>query len=165
MTPVLSLPSFTGNRNNIDILLYNWRALWRWRRRPISQRKLRYLAEGSGCRLAVYRTNSSFGVRPCKLHTNYPHNARRRRRQRADLSRGSTKYFAADDHQLIWLTLSVLPNSVRQPTQGRFFISNAQPGRNRVFVLCDVSVSLEVVDYRLIWHTTTDCDISSCSIL
>ena len=23
MTPVLSLPSFTGNRNNIDILLYN----------------------------------------------------------------------------------------------------------------------------------------------
>ena len=28
MTPVLSLPSFTGNRNNIDILLYNWRALY-----------------------------------------------------------------------------------------------------------------------------------------
>jgi len=28
MTPVLSLPSFTGNRNNIDIFLYNWRALW-----------------------------------------------------------------------------------------------------------------------------------------
>ena len=27
MTPVLSLPSFTGNRNNIDIFLYNWRAL------------------------------------------------------------------------------------------------------------------------------------------
>jgi len=27
MTPVLSLPSFTGNRHNIDILLYNWRAL------------------------------------------------------------------------------------------------------------------------------------------
>ena len=25
--PVLSLPSFTGNRNNIDIFLYNWRAL------------------------------------------------------------------------------------------------------------------------------------------
>ena len=28
MTPVLSLPSFTGNRNNIDIFLYNWRALF-----------------------------------------------------------------------------------------------------------------------------------------
>ena len=27
MPPVLSLPSFTGNRNNIDIFLYNWRAL------------------------------------------------------------------------------------------------------------------------------------------
>ena len=27
LTPVLSLPSFTGNRNNIDIFLYNWRAL------------------------------------------------------------------------------------------------------------------------------------------
>jgi len=28
MTPVLSLPSFTGDRNNIDIFLYNWRALF-----------------------------------------------------------------------------------------------------------------------------------------
>ena len=28
MTPVLSLPSFTGNRNNTDIFLYNWRALY-----------------------------------------------------------------------------------------------------------------------------------------
>jgi len=28
MTPVLSLPSFTGNRNNIEIFLYNWRALY-----------------------------------------------------------------------------------------------------------------------------------------
>jgi len=27
MTPELSLPSFTGNRNIIDIFLYNWRAL------------------------------------------------------------------------------------------------------------------------------------------
>ena len=27
LTPVLSLLSFTGNRNNIDIFLYNWRAL------------------------------------------------------------------------------------------------------------------------------------------
>jgi len=30
LTPVLSLPSFTGNRNNIDIFLYNWRALLAW---------------------------------------------------------------------------------------------------------------------------------------
>ena len=30
MTPVLSLPSFTGNRNNIDIFLYNWRALYQY---------------------------------------------------------------------------------------------------------------------------------------
>jgi len=27
LTPVLSLPFFTGNRNNIEIFLYNWRAL------------------------------------------------------------------------------------------------------------------------------------------
>jgi len=30
MTPVLSLPSFTGNRNNIDIFLYNRRAPLEW---------------------------------------------------------------------------------------------------------------------------------------
>ena len=28
LTPVLSLPSFTGNRNNIEIFLYNLRALF-----------------------------------------------------------------------------------------------------------------------------------------
>ena len=36
MTPVLSLPSFTGNRNNIDIFLYNWRALCRRQRSSVS---------------------------------------------------------------------------------------------------------------------------------
>jgi len=50
MTPVLSLPSFTGNRNNIDICLYNWRALCVEWKLLVSSDKPRHYAQSTNRR-------------------------------------------------------------------------------------------------------------------